>query len=148
MSWSFSVPAGPASGFRERAERAAADYQARLHAPPAEVAGDIDAAIDAADALAGTLTDAGLVAGHRHRQRRPRARRRARRRLARWAATASSWSRWSARSRSSARSSPPDAPRWLTATFAAITALAVYLVPNRPPPTGTTGDVDARRPPL
>ncbi len=59
MSWSFSVPAGPASEFAERAAQAADDCRASLNAPLAEVVDDIDTAVAVADELASALTGTG-----------------------------------------------------------------------------------------
>jgi hypothetical protein len=56
MSYSFSVPPGPAEELRERAEKAAADYKATV--PLIEEADrDIAAAIDAAERLASSISD-------------------------------------------------------------------------------------------
>jgi hypothetical protein len=55
MSYSFSVPAGPAEELRERAEQAAADYKATLTVWVDEADDDIAAAIDAAERLAKAL---------------------------------------------------------------------------------------------
>lgn len=58
MSYSFSVPAGPAEGLRDRAERTAEGVKAALAAGWVDEAdGDIAAAIDAAVDLAQALTD-------------------------------------------------------------------------------------------
>jgi hypothetical protein len=71
MSYSFSVPVGPAAELRERAEKAAADVKAASVKGGhwvEEADGDIAAAIDAAEllvqAIAGDEPVAVTISGH------------------------------------------------------------------------------------
>lgn len=57
MSYSFSVPAGPVEGLRERAEEAVTDYKTAGPLQIEEADRDIAAAIDAAERLAASLRD-------------------------------------------------------------------------------------------
>ena len=79
MSYSFSIPAGPADGLRDRAERAAEGAKASLAAHWVDEAdGDIAAAIDAAVDLADQLTGGDgsqhvgvTISGHANADRTP-----------------------------------------------------------------------------